>query len=144
MTERKNSAEQVKKEFLTSGGARIGVEEWDEILKWVDDAYEEYKATHDDFNDYGYDFNTEVWNASIRKIAGMQDVGNGLKKCDYEATYVKPESNGQFVILIELGNIAHIVSAYPSDIIAYLALKTMQGEISVQEACMKLRRAGVR
>lgn len=144
MTERKNSAKQVKKEFLASGGVRIGVEEWDEILKWVDNAYAEYKATHDDFNDYGYEFNTEVWNASLRKIASMKEVGNGLKKCDYEATYVKPERNGQFVILIELGDIAHIVGAYPSDIIAYLALKTMQGEISFQEACMKLRIAGVR
>lgn len=144
MTERKNSAEQIKEEFLKSGGVYIGVEEWDEILKWVDNAYEEYKSTHEDFNDYGYEFNMEVWNASLRKIASSKEVGNGRKKFVYEGTYVKPDKNGKFVILIELGDIAHIINAYDSDIIAYLAWKTMKGEISFQKACMQLYVAGVR
>lgn len=141
MPERRNSVEQACQEFLESGGVSIGKEEWDKILVWIDGAYQEYKDTHPDFNDYGHDFPMEVWKASLRKVMEYGKVSTGRKKHVpiYIDTYIRQEANGHFSTLVEVGGKAFVIEAERSEIIVYLAMMVYQNKISFEEACRKLR-----
>ncbi len=141
MPEREISVERAYQEFLEKGGVFIGKEEWDEILIWIDGAYEKYVETHSNFNDYGHDFPREVWLASIKKVQKYEKVTNGriMFAPIYIDTYIRQDGEGHFYTLLEVGDNVYEVEADRSEVIVYLAMKVRQGEISFGEACKELQ-----
>lgn len=136
MGERKKSVEEKKQEFMAKGGVFLGQKEWDEILEKIGPAYKKYVKTTK-FNSYGYDFEEEVFWAAARKAGHI--VVDGKWQPFYFETYIRPSENGYFNTFVEIDEIAVERISEKSEIVGYLALKALNGEISFEEACRKLR-----
>lgn len=134
MTERKNSAEQIKKEFMNKGGIFVSKNEWDKILLWVYPAFESYLRKHPNFNGISCDFARIVWDASCEHFTSFEKDENGKTIIIYDEIYVRVNDNNEFLALHEDNGQLKEGSAHISEIIACLITLVHEKKITFEDA----------
>lgn len=137
MTERKNSVEQVREQFMEDGGIFLGQKEWDKILTNIEALHEKCQKDDPLSNYYGYDFVGEVFKAGARKTG--HTMVDGKWTPFYFETYIRRNPNGYYSTLVEANGECIERMSEKSEVVGYLTWKLLNGEISFKDACKELR-----
>ena len=143
MSERKNSVEEIRQEFLDKGGIFLGQKEWDRNINGIENFLRKYwkanpMAVDDAQRKHEGELLQDVYLAGAQKT-GMRRSANGRKWVPfYHETYVRKDEEDGYKTLVEVEGVCYERPSERAEVVGYLCYKLLEKALTLQEVCDEL------